>query len=185
MKIELKVKELKEICKLIPREPEEVLKLIRNNLPRAIGEYLSGLIPLEPEQLLGRKPYERQQSEGNHGHGYYRRRFSLKGIGEVLVRVALHRQSKFRTRVLPRSKRYEKELQEDICLLYLTGVSTGSLSLISAKLLRRKVSAGEVRRMSKELVEGGERFRNRDLSQERIKYLLNDGVHFKMGGSWF
>ena len=47
MKIELSVTELKEICKLIPREPEEVLKLIKDDLPRAIGEYLSGLIRLE------------------------------------------------------------------------------------------------------------------------------------------
>ena len=47
-------------------------------------------------------------------------------------------------------------------------------------MLRRKVSAGEVSRASKELVEAVERWRNRDLSQERIKYLVNDGVHFKM-----
>jgi len=47
-------------------------------------------------------------------------------------------------------------------------------------LLGRKVSAGEVSRVSKELVEAVERWRNRDLSQERIKYLINDGVHFKM-----
>jgi len=47
LKIELSVTELKEICKLIPREPEDVLKLIRDDLPRAIGEYLSGLIRVE------------------------------------------------------------------------------------------------------------------------------------------
>jgi len=180
LRIELSITELKEICKLIPREPEDVLKLIRDDLPRAIGEYLSGLIRLELEQFLGRKPYERKQSDGNHRNGYYRRRFSLKRIGEVLVRIARDRQGKFRSRVLPRSKRYERELRQDICLLYLTGVSTRSLSLISAKLLGRKVSAGEVSRVSKELVEAVERWRNRDLSQERIKYLINDGVHFKM-----
>jgi len=47
LKIELSITELKEICKLIPREPEDVLKLIRDDLPRAIGEYLSGLIRVE------------------------------------------------------------------------------------------------------------------------------------------
>gem|GEM_PF-4375058 len=46
-----------------------------------------------------------------------------------------------------------RELRQDICLLYLTGVSTRTLSLISARLLGRKVSAGEVSRVSKELVE--------------------------------
>jgi len=161
-------------------ETEDVLKLIKDDLPRAIGEYLSGLIRLELEQFLGRKPYERKQSDGNHRNGYYQRRFSLKRIGEVLVRVARDRRGQFRRCVLPRSKRYERELRQDICLLYLTGVSPRSLSLISAKLLGRKVSAGEVSRVSKELVEAVERWRNRDLSQERIKYLINDGVHFKM-----
>jgi len=59
-------------------------------------------------------------------------------------------------------------------------VSPRSLSLIAAKLLGRKVSAGKVSRVSKELVEAVERWHNRDLSQERIKYLINDGFHFKM-----
>jgi len=47
LKIELSVTELKEICKLIPREPDDVLNLIRDDLPRVIGEYLSGLIRME------------------------------------------------------------------------------------------------------------------------------------------
>jgi len=47
LRIELAITELKEICKLIPREPKDVLKLIKDDLPRAIGEYLSGLIRLE------------------------------------------------------------------------------------------------------------------------------------------
>jgi len=51
LRVELRVKELKEICQLIPREPEEALKLIRDDLPRAIGEYLSGLIRLELESF--------------------------------------------------------------------------------------------------------------------------------------
>jgi hypothetical protein len=47
LRIELSLTELKEICKLIPREPEDVLKLTKDDLPRARGEYLSGLIRLE------------------------------------------------------------------------------------------------------------------------------------------
>jgi hypothetical protein len=43
LRIELSITELKEIYKLIPRQPEDVLKLIKDDLPRAIGEYLSGL----------------------------------------------------------------------------------------------------------------------------------------------
>jgi len=52
--------------------------------------------------------------------------------------------------------------------------------MISEKLLGRKISAGEVSRVSKELVEAVERWRTRDLSAEKVKYLFLDGVNFKM-----
>ncbi|MCR4395900.1 MAG: transposase, partial [Candidatus Saccharicenans sp.] len=74
----------------------------------------------------------------------------MKRIGQVLVRVARDRRGKFRSLVLPRSKRYERELRQDICLMYLTGVSTRTLSLILERLLGRKISAGEVSQVSKE-----------------------------------
>jgi hypothetical protein len=54
LRIELSITELKEIYKLIPRQPEDVLKLIKDDLPRAIGEYLSGLIRLELEVFRSR-----------------------------------------------------------------------------------------------------------------------------------
>ena len=44
--------------------------------------------------------------------------------------------------------------------------------MISERLLGRKVSAGEVSRVSKELVDAEERWRTRDLSEEKIKYLM-------------
>lgn len=63
---------------------------------------------------------------------------------------------KFRSQVLPRSKRYEEELRQDICVMYLTGISTRTLSMISERQLGRKISAGEVSRVSKQLVDAVE-----------------------------
>jgi len=48
----------------IPRKPEEMLKLIKDDLPLAVGEYLFVLICLELAHFLGRKPYKRQRSDG-------------------------------------------------------------------------------------------------------------------------
>jgi putative transposase len=64
-------------------------------------------------------------------------------------------------------------------------MSTRTLSMISKQLLGRKISAGEVSRANKELEEAVERWRTRDLSAEKIKHLLVDGVNFSMrvGGS--
>ncbi len=106
----------------------------------------------ELSHFLGREPYERKEGETNHRNGSYGRLFTMKRFGEVAVEVPRDRNSKFHSEVLPRSKRYEDELRKDICLMYLTGVSTRTFSMISKQLLGQKISAGEVSRANGELV---------------------------------
>lgn len=180
MQISLSVPEFKELCKSIQKNPDKLFKMMRKEIRLTTGQYLSELIRLELTDFLGRKPYERKKENQNHRNGSYHRRFTLKRIGEVLVQVARDRKGEFRSRILPRSKRYENELRQDICVLYLTGVSTRTLSMISKRLLGRKISAGEVSRVSKQLVDAVEKWRTRNLSEEKVKYLFIDGVNFKM-----
>lgn len=52
--------------------------------------------------------------------------------------------------------------------------------MLSRRLLGRKISAQEVSNAHKELIEAVESWRNRDLSNEGIKYLFIDGVNFRM-----
>ena len=149
-------------------------------MSQGVGEYLSELMRTEMSHFLGREPYERKEGETNHRNGSYERRFTMKRFGEVGIEVPRDRNGEFRREVLPRSKRYEEELRKDIRLTYLTGISTRTLSMISKQLLGRKISAGEVSRANRELMDAVERWRTRDLSQEKIKYLLLDGVNFSM-----
>jgi len=74
----------------------------------------------------------------------------------------------------------EEELRKDICLMFLTGISTRSLSMISSQLIGRRISASQVSLVGKELIDAVEEWRERDLFSERIKYLFVDGVCFKM-----
>jgi len=157
-----------------------ILEMMRLEMNQRVGEYLSELMRAELSHFLGREPYERKEGETNHRNGSYGRRFTMKRFGEVAVEVPRNRNGKFHSEVLPRSKRYEDELRKDICLMYPTGVSTRTLSMMSKQLLGRKISAGEVSRANGELVEAVERWRTRDLSQESIKYMLVDGVNFSM-----
>lgn len=180
MKISLSVTELKNVFKEIQRQPEQVFEMMRVEMNQSVGQYLSELMRAELSHFLGREPYERKEGKTNHRNGCYERQFTLKRFGEVGIEVPRDRDGKFRSEVLPRSKRYEDELRKDICLMYLTGISTRSLSMLSKQLLGRKISAGEVSRANGELVEAVERWRTRDLSQEKIKYLLLDGVNFSM-----
>jgi putative transposase len=105
---------------------------------------------------------------------------TLKGIGEVAVRIPRDRKGEFETQVIPRSKQYEDTLREDICVMFLSGVSTRTLSLISDKLIGRKISPTEVSKASKQLAKAVETWRERDLSVEPIKYMYVDGTLFSM-----
>lgn len=180
MKISLSVTELKNVFKDIQRQPERIFEMMRTEMNQSVGEYLAELMRAELSHFLGREPYERKEGETNHRNGSYERRFTMKRFGEVAIEVPRDRNGEFRSEVLPRSKRYEDELRKDICLMYLTGISTRTLSMISKQLLGRKISAGEVSRANGELIDAVERWRTRSLREEKIKYLLVDGVNFSM-----
>jgi len=180
MKLEISVPEVVNIFKEIKEQPEQLYEMIRADIRETIGQYLSGLMDAELTHFLGRKRYERLQGDVNHRNGSYGRNFTLKGIGEVDLQVPRDRKGNFKTRVIPKSKRYEDALRQDLCLMFLTGISTRSLSMISKKLVGRKISAGEVSNVNNELIEAAEKWRTRDLSEESIKYMFIDGVCFDM-----
>ena len=161
-------------------QPGKILEMIRVDMRGVVGEYLSEIMRLELTRFLGRKPYERVKAEANHRNGSYARRFTLKGIGEVPVEVPRDRKGEYQTRVIPKSKQYEDELRQDISLMFLSGVSTRTVSMISKRLIGRKISPGEVSRASHVLVQAIESWRNRSLSSLRYKYLFCDGVYFEM-----
>ena len=159
MKVEINVPEVVSLFKDIQQQPEKLFEMIRMDIRETVGQYLSNLMDMELTHFLGRKRYERTGEEDtNHRNGSYDRNFTLKGIGPVEVEVPRDRKGKFKTQIIARSKRYEEDLRQDLCLMFLTGVSTAN----------------------KELVDAVEKWRTRDLSKESIKYLFIDGVCFSM-----
>jgi putative transposase len=180
MKIEVSVPEVVRIFKEIQTQPEQLFDLIRADIRQSVGQYLSEMMQVELTQFLGREPYERTDAASNHRNGAYHRQFTLKGIGSVDVQVPRDRKGDFQTQVIPRSKRYEDQLRQDLCIMFLTGISTRTLSMLSKRLIGRSVSPTEVSNANRELIGAVEQWRNRDLSTERIKYMFVDGVNFDM-----
>lgn len=181
MKVEISVPEVLSIFKEIQDRPENLFEMIRAEIRQNVGNYLSSIMDAELTRFLGRDRYERKMDlPANHRNGSYDRTFTLKGVGEVGVKVPRDREGEFKTSVLPRGKRYEDVIKEELCLMFLTGVSTRSLSMISKKLVGRKLSATEVSEANSQLIEAIERWRDRDLSGESIKYMYLDGVCFDM-----
>jgi len=178
--MEITVAEALELINEIRKQPNNLFEMIRADIKESVGGYMSELMDTELTDFLGRKRYERREGNDNHRNGSYDRKYTLKGIGEVAVRVPRDRKGDFETQVIPRSKQYEDVLREDLCVMFLSGVSTRTLSLISEKLIGRKVCATEVSNSSKQLAEAVEGWRQRDLSIEPIKYVYVDGTLFSM-----
>jgi transposase-like protein len=119
--MEISVAEALELINGIHPRPANIFEMIRAEVQESVGQYLSGLMETELTHFLGRARYQRVEREGNHRNGSYPRSFTMKGIGEVRVKVPRDRQGQFNTQVIPRCKRYEKALQEDLCLVFLSG----------------------------------------------------------------
>ena len=180
MKMEISVAEAVEIINEIRQQPDELFEMIRADVKENVGQYLSALMETELTGFLGRGRYERVEGEINHRNGSYGRKYTLKGIGEIGVNVPRDRNGEFSTQVIPRSKQYEDALREDLCAMFLAGVSTRTLSLMSERLIGRRISAMEVSNAGKELSRAVEAWRERDLSSESIKYMYVDGTLFSM-----
>lgn len=180
MEIKISVPEVVNLIKELQENPSRIFEMATMNVQKDVGEYLTNLMKAELTHVLGREKYERGEGDTNHRNGSYHRDFCIKGIGEVAVQVPRDRKGEYQTQVLPRGKRYEDRIAEDLSMMYLTGISTRTLSMLSRRLIGREISHEEVSKANRELTEAVEKWRNRDLSREKIKYIFVDGVIFKM-----
>lgn len=185
MRLNISIPEVITIFNEIQKQPEKLFTMIRAEIRNSVGKYLTELMNTEMTHFLGRAPYERIDGKINHRNGSYGRKFTLKDIGQVEVNVPRDRKGEYKTRIIPRSIQYEDELRQDLSLMFLTGISTRTLGMMSKRLIGRKISAGEISNANKSLIDAVEKWRNRDLSKESIKYFFVDGVcfHMRIGGS--
>ena len=180
MNLEVNVPEVVKVFKEICVAPEKLFDMMRLDLKEIAGNYLTALMEWELTIHLGRKRYERRRGTVNHRNGSYPRHFTIKGIGEVEIKVPRDRQGTFQTAVLPKGRQYEEAIAQDLSMMFLAGLSTRSLSLISWRLLGRSLSHTEISQANAALTAAVERWRTRDLAQEQIQYLFIDGVNFDM-----
>lgn len=180
MELKVSVAEAIALIKEVENVPAKILEYIGMNIQKEVGMFLTNLMGEELTDHLGRGPYERKDGATDYRNGSYTRTFCIKGIGDVEVRVPRDRDGDFKTEVLPRCQRYDQRITEDIAAMYLTGISTRTLSLLSKRLIGRSLSPAEISNTTTELKQAVERWRTRDLSGEKIKYLFLDGVTFRM-----
>ncbi|MFC1868846.1 transposase [Thermodesulfobacteriota bacterium] len=142
MKMEISVAEVVDLINEIRDQPQNLFEMIRTKVQETVGEHLSSLMDAEMTHFMGRNRYERCEGNNNHRNGSYDRKFTLKGIGPVDIKVPRGRKGEYKTEVIPRSKQYEDSLREDLSVMFLAGISTLTLSMISERLIGRKISSG-------------------------------------------
>ena len=180
MKIEIEVPDFRNFIKDIREKPAKFFQMIRYDVRKSVGRYPTELMREELTEFLGGEHYERKGGDKNHRNGDYKRSYTLKGIGKVSVKVPGDRTGEFQTNVIPKSKRVEEALVDDLSLMFLIGIGTRSLSPISKRLPGGSVSPSKIGSASKELSEAVEQWRERDLSEYKPKCLFIDGTYFKM-----
>jgi putative transposase len=180
VELKVSVSEALALIKEIENVPARLFEYIGMSIQKEVGTFLSNLMGKELPDHIGREKSERKEDAVDYRNGSYTRTFCIKGIGDVEVKVPRDRDGDFHSRVLPRAKRYDDRITEDLAALYLTGVSTRTLSLLTKRLIGRSLSATEVSNASAELKQSVEAWRTRDLSLESFKYLFVDGVTFRM-----
>lgn len=180
MELKVSVSEALAIIKEVENVPAKLLEYIGMSIQKEVGTFLTNLMSKELTDHIGRERYERKDGATDYRNGGYTRTFCIKGIGDVEVRVPRDRDGDFHSQVLPRSQRYDERITEDIAAMYLTGISTRTLSLLTKRLIGRSLSATEVSNATAELKRAVEAWRMRDLSREKIKYVFIDGVNFRM-----
>ena len=163
------------------KSPGKMFEMFRIDIKRACENAIERVIATELTAYLGRERYERSKvKHKNYRNGSYPRSFTAKGIGTLNFDVPRDRDGQFHSKVIKRYERYEEEIAHDVQAMFLSGMSTRSIGLLSEHLLGRKVSSGEVSKINSELIAAVEQWRTRSIADVDVEYLIMDGVFFKI-----
>lgn len=161
--------------------------LVDQIINRLIGQGVEGLKPIlevllnaamkiEREQVLGASSYERNEERRGYANGYKSKGLQTR-LGALELEVPQVRGLKFYPQSLEKGTRSEKALKLAIAQMYLEGVSTRRVQDITEKLCGYEVSSTQVSRLTQELDEQFEQFRNRPIGE--ICYLVLDAIYLK------
>lgn len=179
IKAKSNIPEVRELFKSVLAEPEKLFEMMEFNMREIAERTLSQMLQYELTMHLGREKYVRANNgQTGRRNGTYRRNYTVKNIGELTIDVPRDRDGSFSSKLIEKYDRYDTRLEKDVSLMWLSGLSTRGIELISKSILGRKISHGEVSKINGELLTGIDAWRTRDLSSIPIKYMYIDGVNF-------
>ena len=175
MKIVVKVQDIVGLLKRFEESPRQAMRELTTQVRGGFKDALQTLLDAEIGVFLG------QDAEtANKRNGHSVRTFSVKGIGAVQLRVPRDREGRYESNIVPKGRRYDEELEKDLALLHLAGLSTRVLSRVSGRVLGLTVSPQEVSNALKTIVPQAKAYLDRSLAGRPFKYLYVDGTHFRV-----
>ena len=150
----------------------------KDALKNILREVLQEVLEQEMTDTLGAGKNERSPARLGYRSGYYERSLITR-VGKLELRVPQDRQGHFSTQLFERYQRSEKALVSALAEMYVQGVSTRKVKVITEELCGHSFSASAISSVNKTLDEGLEKFAKRPL-EEPYPYLVVDARYEKV-----
>lgn len=150
-----------------PDAIQEMFRLLMNHAMR-----------IERDEFLGARPWERTENRLGQANGYKERSLKLP-VGKIKVSIPQVRGLKFYPKSIERGSMSERALKLAIAEMYVKGVSTRRVSDIVEELCGLSISSTQVSRLSAELDEELNLFRER-LLHKKYPILYLDAKYEKI-----
>jgi transposase-like protein len=139
VKVEVSIAEVTKAVDAFRINRRKALETFSSEVRSAVTDAVNRLLHAEMTLFLGTP-----DGQENKRNGYEEKKYALKGIGALQLRIPVDRKSRFNSSVIPKHERMDPSLREDIAVMHLAGLSTRTLSLMSRRLLGVEVSSTSV-----------------------------------------
>lgn len=160
---------------------DQVLELLTEQGTEGLGEALRILLNaamlFERERFLGAAPYERTPQRRDYANGFKPKRLRTR-VGELDLRIPQVRSSDFYPHALERGTRSERAVKLSLAEMYVQGVSTRKVKVITEQLCGFEVTSSQVSRATAELDQHFLQWRERPLRP--MPYLQVDARYEKV-----
>ena len=139
-----------------------------DGLAEVIELLLNEVMKIERCEALGAAPYQRTEQRRGYANGYKDKTVHSR-IGDLHLDVPQTRDVDFYPQALERGIRSERALTAALAEMYVQGVSTRKVSKIVEELCGHQVSSSTVSRLTTQLDEELQRWRERPLGGRRYR----------------
>lgn len=146
---------------------------------RLLESVLNQVLKAQVSEQLDAAPYERSEQRQGHRNGYKPRQLTTR-VGALTLQIPPVRDGSFSTELFARYQRSEQALVVTLMEMVVNGVSTRKVARITEELCGTSFAKSTVSDLCKSLDPVVTAWNERDLSGQRIPFLLVDALVVKV-----